>query len=59
MGSWVLNRTGTLEPTFENTDAPLRGTGVGTENNDRNDRDFSVEYSRHHGAAWQPFNTIL
>ena len=47
----VLNRIGTLDYTFEKTDTPSRGTGVGTENNDHNDRDLSVEYGRHRGAG--------
>lgn len=47
----VLNRIGTLDYTFENTDTHSRGTGAGTENNDDDDRDASVEYGRHRGAG--------
>jgi hypothetical protein len=47
----VLNRIGALDYTFENTDTHSRGTEAGTENNDDNDRDASVEYGRHRGAG--------
>ena len=47
----VLDHIGSLDYAFESTDTHSRGTGAGTENNDDNDRDFSVEYGRHRGTG--------